>query len=65
VGDAATYSAFVPRLKQPCRSGGLAAARTIEQRLSVRSRCGISEKWLGTRSQPPFQYASRVAGEKK
>jgi hypothetical protein len=37
----------------------------LEQRVSVRSRCGISEKWFGTSSQPPFQYASRVAGERK
>jgi hypothetical protein len=42
--EAATYSALVPRLKYPWRSGGLAAASTIEQRVSVCSRCGISEK---------------------
>ena len=53
--SAATYSAFVPRLTRPWRSGGVAAAITNEQRVLERSSAGISEKWLGTRSQPPFQ----------
>ena len=46
-------------------SGGLAAASTSGCWVTLRSSSGISEKWFGTRSQPPAQNASRVAADRK
>jgi hypothetical protein len=43
----------------------LAAAMTSEQRVRSRSSCGTSEKWFGTRSMCPAQYAGRVTAERK